>query len=165
MFPKLFFSLILGNGGFCPAGGNLWAPIKLYILPIELVLLWIRLFWANNQNYTDFHFILIIRPSYSPRESMREWFRCWRWVCITVLWLLSKEDDFYPPQCFYCQTIMHQVAFKNLGWSKVQVFIIVTQWSLVHSAPALERGVLFRLPQCFSLAQVNFLSDEITSNS
>lgn len=39
------------------------------------------------------------------------------------------------------------------------------EWILNHSEPALERGVLFTLPPCFSLAPVNFLSDEITSNS
>lgn len=39
------------------------------------------------------------------------------------------------------------------------------EWILNHSGPALERGVLFRLPPCFSLAPVNFLPDEITSNS
>lgn len=49
----------------------------------------------------------------------------------------------------------------------IKVVIVVTQesGSLSHSGLALERGVLFTLPPCFSLAPVNFLSDEITSNS
>lgn len=68
------FSVVKKNGALCPAGGNLWAPIKnfvsaaCYAVKVNFMM----------KVYRELNVFLIIRLSYSPRGSMKEWFRCWR---------------------------------------------------------------------------------------
>jgi len=47
-----------------------------------------------------FNVFLIIRLSYSPRGSMKEWFRCWRWVFMTPLWIERQINDFMSCSAF-----------------------------------------------------------------